>query len=221
METSNASAFCTDEEVTEYVNDGLQALYDLLVAARGHEHFASSTSFSTVVGTTDYSLPSDWMSTLKVLATDGGGTYIPVRQWTFDEYHRLLTTGATGDAYTIKGRIQGSNLVLLPAPTAVFTVSHVYIPIFTKLSSDSDTFDGVNGWEEYAVLHAAIAMLTKEESSEQAAMLGAELGRITTRIEKLADHRHATEPDVVQDLRLDGVGELPPRDWIARNGWWH
>lgn len=220
METASASAFVSDAELTEYVNNGAQDLYDKLVAARGHEFYAATDTFSTVAGTTDYALPADWYSTIVLVATDGGGTYQRLRAWNYDDYHELLNTQVQGTAYTCRARVSDTNVVLLPAPTEVFTVRHVYIPTFTRLASDSDTFDGINGWEEYVVLWAARAMLTKEESLEQAAAIGGDLMGLAKRIEDLAEHRHSTEPDMVQDLRRDAVAWWYwDDDHAPRDGW--
>jgi hypothetical protein len=79
-----------------------------------------------------------------------------------------------------------------------------------------DTFDGVNGWEDWACYGAAVDMLNKEESLEQAQALQAQRAVLDSQIDALAGNRDAGMPEVVGDVM---------RDWLdlgvygRRNDW--
>ncbi len=59
-------------------------------------------------------------------------------------------------------------------------------------------YDGVNGWEEYAVLDAAIYMLDKEESSST--HLVRRKDALRARLEAMTENRNAAEPVMIRDV---------------------
>lgn len=194
-----SAGFMTDAKWTEFINQGCQKVYHLLVKARGHEFYVTQDDFNTVAGTSEYAMPSDHFLTLSLhVAASSGSSWRRVKGWQESDLGRLwsATRGTHSDVY---GRVQATNVVLLPTPTQVFRVRHRYVPTFTKLTADGDTFDGVNGWEEMVVLHAAMAALKKEGSMDEAAPLAAEYAEWKEMIEGLAPHRHLTEPDHIPE----------------------
>lgn len=191
----------TDADWTEFINQGCVKVYNALVIARGHEFYVTRDDFQLVVGQTDYTLPSDHYLTLSVhVSTDGSTGWRRVEGWQESQLEHLWSN-ATGSIGSLYARVQAGNLVFLPAPGAALYVRHRYVPTFTRLSSDSDTFDGVNGWEEAVCLHAAIAALKREQSMEEAQALLGELAEWEKRIEDLAAHRHLTEADRIPTSR--------------------
>jgi hypothetical protein len=107
---------------------------------------------------------------------------------------------------------QGSNISLLPAPSGG-TYRHIYIPAPADLSGDSDTVDGVSGWEEFIVVDTAKKMLQKEESST--ATIERDLERIRARIEEMVQNRAWSTPRRVVDVRGAATG---PGDWWRSSG---
>jgi len=164
------STFVGDTELDSMINTNIRKLYDKLVTAYGEEYFSRSTDFSTVSGTDSYSLAAKGISNfLKlrgvdlVLASD----YIrPIERFGFKNRNRWL-----GSSYwdrnnwrSILYRLMGGNLIFRPIPLGVYTVRVWDIPAFTSLSAVTDTFDGINGWEDLVILRTAKTMLDKEES---------------------------------------------------------
>lgn len=185
----------TDADWAELLNQGIQRIYHRLVIARGHEYYVTQSDFSLVVDQTDYALPADHYLTLSVHAsTDGSTGWRRVQAWQESQLESLwgASSSSTGSLYC---RIQGTDLVFLPSPKQVMSIRHRYVPTPTRLSADSDTFDGIAGWEEAAVLDAAIAALRREQSLEEAAALVPALQDWDARIDSLAAHRHLTETD--------------------------
>jgi len=84
------------------------------------------------------------------------------------------------------------------APQAGQSIVLWYIPTFTRLSGDSDSFDFLNGYEEYVIVDAAIKMLGKEESDVQAMMIRKQA--LLDRINAMSDNRDANEPYRITDI---------------------
>lgn len=207
----NQTDWADDDELDERLNEWLQALYDKLISARGHEYYAKSTAVTLVGGTASYSLPSDFYELSAVIATDGS-RYQDVHPWQSQELAGLLDFEQTVGSVTIYDyhyRIQAAQLEIRPKPTATgHTLELRYIPSMTRLDADLDTFDGVNGWERYACLGAAVDFMNKEESDSSSLQM--ELRRIEARIDKLAGSRDAGHPERIQDTR---------GDWSVGSSW--
>ena len=107
-------------------------------------------SFSTVADTAEYALPSDWAGTRSVTSSYGA-TYPPVPIRTGDDWDDWR------DDYDYGFAIEGTNLVLYPTPTSVFTIKHRYIKTETALSSDSDTPELPTEFH-WAIIHLAAAL---------------------------------------------------------------
>jgi hypothetical protein len=100
---------------------------------------------------------------------------------------------------SLRYRLQGSNIVFEPSPSNNLSIRLTYVPRFTDLSSDTDTFDGINGWEDYVIIDAAIKMLAKEESD--VSTLYQMKRDIKTRIEEMSRFRDAAQVDTITDVQ--------------------
>ncbi len=202
MEVQFASDFISDDELRRRLNAALKQLYDKLIVARGQEYYASMTNFNTVPGQSDYPLPADFYEGLSVTATHGGW-YNQMFTWEAQEWAVMQSVSVnTGSPiYALRYRYQGDNMVILPIPQGAFRIDLMYVPIMADLVLPADTFNGVNGWEEWACLTAAIGMLAKEESDPSALM--AERSMIDMRIDKLAGNRDAGRASRIVDVRGD------------------
>jgi hypothetical protein len=79
------------------------------------------------------------------------------------------------------------------------------------MTSDSDTLDGVSGWEEYVITDCCIKALAKEESDPSIFM--AQKAALLLRIEAAAENRDAGSPATVSDT--GGTDQ-----WTAGGGFW-
>jgi hypothetical protein len=98
-----------------------------------------------------------------------------------------LSTTGIGLVYTLRynsGTPTSPLVMILPKPRSGDEYIHTYLVAPADLSSDSDTIDGVSGWEEFIVLDSAIKCLVKEESTAQAQALMGERNRVVERIEQ-------------------------------------
>jgi len=200
------SQFVTDVELTGYINSSASELYDLLVS-RFADYYLSDTAVTVTTGSS-IPLPVNFYK-LRGLDLDlGGGDYQTLRQFNFSERNkatddlRLLRRGVSQLRY----RVQGNTISLTPADQATNSYRVWFVPLMPLLVADADSFDGVNGWEEYVAVDAAIKCLQKEESSTTD--LERQKGALVKRIEAMAADRDAGEPQ-----RLTGPSAYLDRGW--------
>ncbi len=205
----SATSFISEPELTRLVNIKIRQLYDLLVEARGSDYYASESTIAVVAGTSRYSLPADFFQLASITlewATNDHELMFPVGSVRERIHYEgvLPTTGWS--RYSPKGyRLRASQLEFLPVPTGAVTARLQYVPVFTDLSADGDTFDGINGWEKMAALGVAMEMRTieKRPSSDLASLYGEQLARI----EVLKTERDAEAPKEIVDVdRLNRRG---------------
>jgi hypothetical protein len=98
----------------------------------------------------------------------------------------------------VRYAVWGNKLVFKPKAPQIATVNLWYVPAITKLVNDSDTLDGVNGWEEFLILDAAIKCMVKEESDPSALL--AQLNFVKDRIKTMAKDRDQGEPRTTTDI---------------------
>lgn len=84
-----------------------------------------------------------------------------------DKYGGPLTTGfPTGWA-----NYGTAKLALFPPPDSAYTYVAYYLPVLADLSGDSDTFDGVSGWEDWIVWDVALQCLGRDNYATQFQLL--------------------------------------------------
>lgn len=204
------SSFLADSEWNSFINSSLDDLYDLLIQKFGDDYYLSESALTTIAGTQNYALPADFYKLVEVDLTVNGFTQ-PLKRWEFKErggIQQLVATGSTVPRY----RLVGSNLRLYPVPVAVQTGTIYYVPVRTQLVADGDPISFPGGWEDYAVLDAAIKALNKEESDVSA--LVQERNQMIARIEAAASNRDTGNPARVIDLDrpVTGYGYWLPED---------
>jgi hypothetical protein len=192
-----------DATITRWLNSGIAELYGLLTTAYGQEYFSAQQQVAVVAGTESYPLPADFLKSRRVDLALGGGRYLPCRRINLEDADRYsgsqglwaasLGPGSAGPAYYLLG----GNIVFVPPPQAAATVRLTYIPRATVLVNPGDTWDGYNGWEEFAVVEAAIRCKGKEETD--ASDLKERKAALKARIEQEAANRDAGDPVFIRD----------------------
>lgn len=169
------SAFPDSERLTNYINSGLSRLHDMLVDSYA-DYYRKTKSYTLVVGTEEYELPSDFLKASKVFYVSGSRRY-RIERFELNEIDGYKTTGAVTSG----------------------TVELWYYPQLTKLVNDIDSIEIAIpvGWEEYVALHAAIRLLIREESDPGPLMAEREEER--QRIMSMAEPRDAGEPKAISD----------------------
>lgn len=213
------SAFVTDAEVTSLINTYIAELYDLLVQSYGPAYYADSYTFSTVAQQRDYDLPTspstghDFYQLLGVDVDLGGGDIVSAQPFDFYSRNRFSQDTSYVRGQPVYYRLHGGQIWLIPTPSTVMAVTIHYVPTAPTLSSAPggvSSWDGINGWERYVIVSAAIAMLQKEESDPS--ILLAERQSLLSRIQSMSKHRDAGMPERIVDVRGRLRGGL-------RGGW--
>lgn len=202
------SPFVSDSELTSLINDACKNLYDKLVNAG--ELYKLATDTITIASNTDtYDLPDDFY---KMVGIDGfvgaQSTPITIVPFNFSERNRYVSTviqNVTGSGF--KYVLQGEQIRFLPQPDPGTTVKLWYVPSFVDLESDDDAFDGINGFEEWVILEAAINMMIKEESDP--AYLMAQQQKIDKRISQMKINRDMGQSSTISDVNFrDGYEQI-------------
>jgi hypothetical protein len=192
-----STGFISDSELNTYINSSYAELYDLLVSKFGSDYFVSSPyTFTTSANVDQYPLPSGFYKLLGVDFKISGTNWRTLKRFEFSDRN----ISGIWDVYNtelIRYRLLGSNILLSPVPTGACQLRAWYIPLPDVLANDTDSFSGLNGYEEYVIIDAAIKMLTKEESDTSA--LRADKAAMKKRIEDMADSRDVGSPCSVQD----------------------
>lgn len=188
------SNFVTDSELTDFINGSASALYDLLVET-AEDYYVQMISIPIIQGTNEYTLPSLFY---KVLGVDYYVNNKPVPMSRFNFRDRHLYNYLDARPEIVRYAVWGQNLVFKPKSPTIASVNLWYVPAITKLVSDTDTLDGVNGWEEFIILDAAIKCMAKEESDPS--VLIVQLNAVKERIKTMAKDRDQGEPRTTTDI---------------------
>lgn len=190
-------------EVLRYINQGGAELWDILLAARGKAFARSPTPWeiTTTADTVEYTtgFPETFLDLLSVrISCPYDGMLRPL-QSPEEAYHR---EGTGSDAYPMYYELIPGGIQLFPLHQADACVIVEYATKFVDLSdSPSGGFDGVNGWEEYMVCHAAREMALKEGEIEFAREMANDKAALALRIAKRAPNRDAFRPRRAKDVR--------------------
>lgn len=168
-----SSGFPVTARLTDYINDGLAELHEMLAM---HDYLRSTQSITLVAGTEEYSLPSDFYKASRVWLLSGG------RRHTVERFNLSQL-----DGHKTSGPASAGSALLW------------YVPQLTKLSAGADVVSVALpiGWENLVALHAAIQLLNREESDPQA--LVAERERVRQRVLAHVEPRDIGIPDEIED----------------------
>jgi len=206
------STFVSDAELTSYINESATELYDLLVTSY-ETYYLTSQNVTVVSGTDTYALPTTFYKLKGIdfnpINPPVGQSAITLMPYNFNERNRFVYTPAFNivGLNSFKYSVQGSNIKFIPVPSQGGTIVIWFIPYLGKMVLDTDTLDGINGWEEYVVVDAAIKMMQKEESDPQALMIQKEA--LKKRIEQSAPSRDAGFPKRMSDVRRANPFGIP------------
>lgn len=211
------TGFIDAAEIARLVNLALAEFYDLLVSARGHEHYEIVAPITATPGVATIALPSDFYQLLSLHArwTNSQRELIEPLPSLKDVHYFHLSGWAqqTPKCY----RIRGSVIELFPTPSAATVFDLRYIPVCPTLNDSapgvSDVFDGVNGWDRLIALRVAIDIRALNEKS--ISQINALYQIEKDRIEELASQRDASTPTRIRDASP----ECPPDPWPYGHGW--
>lgn len=195
------SQHITDAQITRYINQSAASLHAMM-AETCEDWFltreattAPAASTGASAGTTEIALQASFY---KIIAVEAqvGGRFVRLQRWGWQEHAGLTETDTTGGPYYY--RIAEGYYVITPDVPTGTALRTYYIPAFSDLSADADTYDGRDGWEEWVVLDAAIKCMVKEESDVRP--LVAEREKLEARLVRQMQNRDVGRPPKVADV---------------------
>lgn len=212
------NSFITDAELNSYINQSIFELYDILIQKFGSEYFVANPSTITTDGVNSlFNLPADFYKLIGVALQINGSSYVPLKQGSMAEMLALqgVVNQQVIGVNTLIYRLRAGKIWIAPLPQAGQILQLIYVPTFTTLNGDSDTFDGISGWTEYVIVDASIKCLQKEESDVSVLMM--QKAQLLERIESAAANRDAANPSTVADVQNNRSLVDP----LNVTGWWY
>lgn len=193
-------AFIPDTALNGLVNLQLRDTYDLLVSARGQDFFQTKGELTCVANDADVPLPALFYQLLSLFVKWSESDLEPLEALESiddraDFAHYIPWTRDAIKAFRIRGAI----IELFPTPTLASVLAIRYVPQFTDLEADEDTFDTVNGGERMIAYRVAadIATIRKDNPAGMMQLYAQE----RERIERIAEDRAAAHPPRIRDVR--------------------
>ena len=203
----SSTAVVTDSEINEYINQSWAEIHDELVITV-QDYALTKSTISTIVGTDTYPLPADFYK-FRTLIVTLGGFDVEMREFRLEEIEVYQYQGGWFVDTPIAYHRAGENVLFKPTPTTAGQIVTVwYISAAPRMVSDSDTIDGQNGWEEFAVLDAACKCLDKLD--RDCSRLERQRELLRARIVKMAASTNYSEPGRVIRRRSRYI---PLRGW--------
>lgn len=219
------STFATAAEGRDRINKSLAGLWADITRSKGSEYLREPRTISTTansptteLGSVGSAITNGGASFLKLISLEvdlGSGPFDirPLYQW--EMRHAFANRSGWGNGnvfYTLENSVTGAKLRWWPTPTAVHSVTAWVIPSAPVFSTGTETWDFVNGWDDYVAHDVAIYLLGREQSDTS--LLMAERARILEGILGNLGRKH-NEPDRVRDVRMPRMGFGA---WNGRNG---
>lgn len=204
------SAFLSTAEWNSNINASCAQLWEKLIEAYGSDYEVASAYSITTDGTNDhYALPADFFKLLGVdlsLANPASNQgWVTVWRFNFASRNQftLPNIQTLWGRTNLKYRLSGGNIWFIPLPASAQTLRLWYAPRFTPLVLDTDTFDGINGWEEWVINDCAIKARMKEQTPTE--QLDAALAKQEERLIHVMENRDAGCPATTVDVyRVNG-----------------
>lgn len=221
----------TTANLNRRINQAIQQ-FQRLVTECGQPTYLKRTDVSTATSATqdasgwaprDYlTLPSDFYHLVGIDITQGSTTismqdFMTAERNQFRDVPTWLSTNGIGMPvyYQTAGKnAAGSRIVrVIPAADAVYTCTIFYLPYATDLATDSDTFDGIAGYEDWVIYQAAMDSLRRDGTSPTYAALQAERDRL--QVQMAAQFARSAGPGRRIDTKLarQRLGRWARGDW--------
>jgi hypothetical protein len=229
------SNFVSLSEWNTFITLAMYELYDLLIDTYQNYNVATPVQFTTNGTQYLFPLPDGFITFTnritntpfaappfyRLLGMDlslntANNAYVTMGKFPFTERNDYVYPNAAGTiygVYNMRYQLVGSNLMIIPTPTANQILSIWYIPRLPEMMQDTDiTTIGISGWMQYVIVRAAKYALDKEESDTS--KLDTEIAYLKGRIEESAIDRDAGIPNTISRVRgFNGVNGRDGSSW--------
>ncbi len=198
METSRHTPATLTRELSLSAMD----LRDQMLRAGLTHLFVTSEDIPTVSGTTTYAVTDGYYQVVGVSVETQTNHFVPLRSFSEMDRPHLLDTNVARAGYPLFYQVTGAGSIeVLPTPTGVYTMTVRYIPPSPPLVSDDDTFDGLNGLEEWMVCDVVRKLAATERDWPTVQAMDAMCARLGERITTMSRMRDRAGPRRVVDVR--------------------
>jgi hypothetical protein len=229
------SNFVSLSEWNTFITLAMYELYDLLIDTYQNYNVATPIQFTSDGITYLFPLPDGALTFINRITNNpfvappfyrmmgmdlslstANNAYVTMGKFPFTERNDYVYPNAAGTiygVYNMRYQLVGSNLMIIPTPTANQILSIWYIPRLPELVQDTDiTTLGISGWLQYVITRAAKYALDKEESNTD--KLDTEIVYLKGRIEESAIDRDAGVPNTISRVRgFNGINGRDGSSW--------
>ena len=167
----------TDTELYRALTAGVADTWDTLLSMGIGTEGVKAVTFTTVADQQEYALATI------VAAGD------------FYQVSRLLAVETDGHLRPLS-RINPSEQWVMRAPRQAVNMKLYYFPTSPVFSTGAETFDGINGWEEHAIMNAAVYIKAKKE--DDTGQFRARKREIEARMAVMANRLRDEPPRIVR-----------------------
>ncbi len=236
-DTTSASARHPNSDVNTLINVNWQSLRRKLVQTAGARTLYLKPATATMApgATAPYawaviSPPADMahLVGLEVLLSNGKRKSLTPSSWSLrnESYDEALAI-ATGEpreffvynmGTEVGSAVTAGSIGIIPAPDGTYAYTLWYIPSWVDRTSDTDVFDGVEGWDEWVVWACVYDISAADNDMAATAQLAAsKLGAVEADIMRSANSVQRVGPICRQDIAgLERRNRLDSRWYLYR-----
>ena len=179
----------TDAQLNRLINQSIQ-MFRERISDEGSTHYLVASSGTLTEGTTSpypffvldlSALSPALVRTYGIDVTFDGGRVETLSHVPFEDRAKYGTTQEGGRPFAW-AHFRTDQVAILPAPNGSYPYTVWYLPKFTDLSADGDTFDGVAGWEEWVVWDVVCQVIARDQFPQAFAIAEARRAEIEQRV---------------------------------------
>jgi hypothetical protein len=208
-------AFRDNATVYRYLSESCRSLVSKLITDYQETYWAKVVSAFTTANIINTAIPADVWKVIFLRVTLGD-TRDKIDLAAIDDIdNEASSLGGWSEDQWPRCRLMSNSFYWTPIPRAVHTVSVYYAATqlfkdagsaaIDNMTADTDTFDGIDGWEQWAILDTAVK-LRSDEGKDISGLL-VELDRRYEEISSAAADRMSSEPERIRDTWRGGDRE--------------
>lgn len=183
----------TPTTLNRFINQSIQRFRERL-SLEGAQHFLVSTTGTLTSGATSpypfkvidlSAVTPSIVRTFGVDITLPGGEVRTLSHQPFADRDNFGGPVATAEPIAWM-HIQTRSVAILPPPNQSYTYVVWYLPVLADLSQDSDTFDGVAGWEDYVMWDVVCRLIARDTEATAYQIAVGERDRLWTDVLRAA-----------------------------------